>query len=92
MKKTDLEKNKGLKIESRMAASGVPARFGAQAAAVSGAQNRREQRKADQAAGLVPFAVKLNVDLVARLQALAAERKIGMNELVAEVLAKGLEA
>jgi len=90
MKKTDLEKNKGLKIEGRLAASGVPARFGAQAAAVTGAQARREQRKTDQAAGLVPFAVKLNIDLVARLQALAVERQLGMNELVAEVLAKGL--
>jgi predicted HicB family RNase H-like nuclease len=47
-------------------------------------------KKTDLALGLVPFAVKLNGDLVARLQALAKERGVEMNQLVAEVLEKGL--
>jgi hypothetical protein len=40
----------------------------------------------------VPFAVKLNGDLVNQLQALAKERGLDMNELVADVLRKGLAA
>jgi predicted HicB family RNase H-like nuclease len=38
----------------------------------------------------VPFAVKLNGDLVKQLQDLAKERGVEMNALVAEVLQKGL--
>jgi hypothetical protein len=38
----------------------------------------------------VPFAVKLNGDLVKQLQDLAQERGLDMNELVADVLKKGL--
>lgn len=89
MKKTDLEKNKGLKIASRMAASGVPARFGGAAAAMP---NRREQRKADQAAGLMPFACKLDAALIERVRALATERGGDLNGVVTELLTKGLEA
>lgn len=54
--------------------------------------DRREQRKRDQALGLVPFAVKLNGELVQQLQALAKERGLDLNEAVAEVLKKGLAA
>ena len=89
MKKTDLEKNKGLKIDSRMKQAGSPARFGKDAGA---ALDRREQRRLDQALGLVPFAVKLDGELVKRIQALAREREAGLNEVVAELLRKGLEA
>ncbi|HSN42074.1 MAG TPA: hypothetical protein VLT92_18000, partial [Burkholderiales bacterium] len=53
--------------------------------------DRREQRKLDQSLGLVPFAVKLDGDLVKRVQALAQERQAGLNEIVAELLEKGLE-
>ena len=52
--------------------------------------DRREQRKRDQALGLVPFAVKLDSDLVQQIQVLAQTRKLGLNELVAELLEKGL--
>lgn len=86
MKRTDLEKNKGLKINSQMKASGTPARFGNESVVV----DRREQRKLDQAQGLVPFAVKLNGELIKQIQAQAVERQMGMNELVAELLQKGL--
>ncbi len=89
MKKTDLEKNKGFKVSSRMNQAGTPARFGKEAGAVP---DRREQRKLDQAQGLVPFAVKLNADLVKQIQVLAQERQSGLNEVVAELLKKGLES
>ncbi|MEW6613535.1 MAG: hypothetical protein ACOY5C_01405 [Pseudomonadota bacterium] len=85
MKRTDLEKHKGLKIKSQMqgpATAGRP-----KDAAIS----RREQRERDRALGLVPFAVKLNGELVKRLQDLAQERRIGLNELVGELLQKGLD-
>ena len=88
MKKTDLEKNKGLKVDSRMKQAGTPARFGKEASAVT---DRREQRRLDQALGLVPFAVKLDGEMVKRVQALAQERKLGLNEVVGELLKKGLE-
>ena len=87
MKKTDLEKHKGLKISSGVNRFGTPGRFGKDAGAT---MERREQRKLDQALGLVPFAVKLNGDLVKKVQALAQERKSGLNEVVAELLEKGL--
>jgi len=89
MKRTDLEKNKALKVNASMKNAGIPARFGKDADAVP---DRREQRKLDQAQGLVPFAVKLNGDLVQQLQALAQERQVGLNEVVAELLNKGLKA
>ena len=88
MKKTDLDKHKGLKISGKINQAGTPARFGKEAGAVA---DRREQRKLDQAQGLVPFAVKLNGDLVKQLQTLAQERQIGLNEVVTELLKKGLE-
>ena len=89
MKKTDLAKNKGLKINSNMNRFGTPGRFGKDA---NLPLQRREQRKLEQALGLVPFAVKLNGDLVKQVQALAQERKVSLNELVAELLQKGLQA
>ena len=54
--------------------------------------DRREQRKLDAALGLVPFAVKLNSVLVQQLQALAKERGLDLNVVVAEVLTRGLTA
>lgn len=89
MKKTDLDKNIGLKVNSRMKQAGTPVRFGKGAAEV---RDRREQRKRDQSLGLVPFAVKLNGELVKQIQTLAQTRQIGMNELVTELLQKGLES
>jgi hypothetical protein len=89
VKKTDLEKNKGLKIAGGINRFGTPGRFGKDA---NVPLDRREQRKLDQAMGLVPFAVKLNGELVKQIQALAQERKAGLNEVVAELLKKGLES
>lgn len=87
MKKTDLEKNKGLKINSAVNRFGTPGRFGKDAGPVA---DRREQRKLDQALGLVPFAVKLNGELVKRVQALAQARRSALSEVVAELLEKAL--
>ena len=89
MKKTDLEKLKGMKIEAQVGKTMKSSGFGKNEVAPLG---RREQRKLDQALGLVPFAVKLNGDLVKQVQALAQERKTGLNEVVAELLKKGLES
>lgn len=87
MKKTDLYKNQGLKIAGQMKQAGIPGRFGG---AASAAPDQREQRKLDQAQGLVPFAVKLNGKLVQQIQTLAQTRQMGLNEVVAELLKKGL--
>jgi hypothetical protein len=85
MKKVQLERLKAAKIESGMQRDRnlIPS-------VEPTALDRKEQRKRDQAAGLIPFAVKLHGDLVKRLHALAQERNVGMNELVAELLEKGL--
>jgi hypothetical protein len=87
MKKTDLYKNEGLKIASQMKQAGTPNRFGNAAGAEL---SRREQRKLDQEKGLVAFAVKLDVELVRQIHALAQARQTGINETVAALLAKGL--
>ncbi len=89
VKKTDLEKLKGVSINSRMAGTATPGRFGKDAQM---AFNRREQRKQDQAKGLVPFAVKLDAALVKAVQTLAAERKADLGTVVTELLNKGLAA
>jgi uncharacterized protein with von Willebrand factor type A (vWA) domain len=88
VKKTDLAKNDAKKLMGKMTGPGA-SQFGNTAAP---AIDKREQRKRDQALGLVPFAVKLNSELVQQLQALAAEKGLDMNATVAEVLAKGLAA
>ena len=87
LKKTDLEKNKGFKLAGKMNQADAASRFGKATEVVI---DRREQRKRDQALGLVPFAVKLDSDLVQQIQALAQTRKLGLHELVAELLEKGL--
>ena len=88
MKKTDLYKNEGLKINSQMKQAGTPDRFGNAAGAVV---SRREQRKLDQEKGLVAFAVKLDGELVKQIHAAAQARQMGLNETVAALLAKGLD-
>jgi hypothetical protein len=89
MKLTDLHKNQGLKIEGDARRGGVSDRYGS---GVSHVTDRKEQRKLDAAAGLVPFACKLHGDLVRELQARAEASGAGLNETVAELLKKGLAA
>ncbi|MDX2220611.1 MAG: hypothetical protein SF172_16455 [Burkholderiales bacterium] len=86
MKLTDLMKLKGKKIEGRMGGA-APDRFGKGAAEVV---DKKEQRRRDQEAGLVPFAVKLHGDLIKRLHALAQARQVSLNELTAELINAGL--
>ena len=81
-----MAKSDAKKLMGKMSAPGAAGFGNSDAAPV----DRREQRKLDQALGLVPFAVKLNSDLVQQLQALAKDRAVDLNELVAEVLVKGL--
>ena len=85
MKATDLARLKGTKIMGQMKQARAAGKPDAAPAA-----DRREQRKLDQAAGLVPFAVKLDQRLVVQLIALAASRGLSMAEVVDELLRKGL--
>lgn len=87
LKKTDLEKNKASKLMDQMRHPGSQGRFGQAAAPV---MDRREQRKLDQAAGLVPFAAKLNEDLVRQIKALAAKGGVTENDIVDQVVRAGL--
>jgi hypothetical protein len=87
LKKADLEKNKASKLMDQMRHPGSQGRFGQAAAPV---MDRREQRKLDQAAGLVPFAAKLNEDLVRQIKALAAKGGVTENDIVDQVVRAGL--
>ena len=89
MKKTELEKLKGTKISGNMKLSSIPDRFGKDAANMP---DKREQRKRDQEAGLVPFAVKLHGDVVKQIHALAESQKKSLNDVTAELLTKALAA
>jgi len=89
MKKTDLERLAGLKLDTAMRGKASPGRFGQAAAALP---DRKAQRKLDAAAGLVPFACKLPAELTEQLRDRAAGHEGGINALVAELLAKGLQA
>ena len=89
MKKTDLEKNQAMKIDGKMKAAGVPSRFAKSAAEVV---DKREQRRRDSAAGLVPFACKLPAELVKRLHERAAAHEGGVNEIVAQALRQALDS
>lgn len=88
MKPAELQKFNAMKLVNRMrndaGTRGLPG-------SNSGPVDRREQRRLDQAAGLVPFAVKLNGGLIGQIRALAAERKTGINEVVADLLQKALK-
>jgi len=85
-KNTELERLKAASITDRMRQARTPDRYGKGSAAPS----RREQRRLDQAQGLVPFAVKLPAELVSRVRALAEGRQEPLNETVAALLEKGL--
>lgn len=89
MKKTQLEKAKGKQIANEMRKAATPQRFAQQAAQIV---SRKDQRRRDQALGLVPFAVKLPADLVGRLQSQARERGTHINDLTAELLQTALRA
>lgn len=87
MKKFELEKRKAEKLHNDLGAANAPARF---AQAAGSVLDKKEQRKLDQAKGLVPFACKLNQDLVKQLHDTCSERNIALNDLIAELLQAGL--
>ncbi len=86
-KKTDLERLKAANLQDRLQKSTPPERYAHGAHALT----RKEQRERDRAQGLVPFAVKLNGELVKKLHDLAKEKDVSLNEVVAELLERGLE-
>ena len=87
MKRVDLEKNMAHKLDGRMKQAGTPGRF-----AGDTVLDRKEQRKLDQAKGLIPFAVKLDAQLAGEIRALAESRQTSLHEMVGELLRKGLSA
>lgn len=87
MNKFQLERTKAFRLASELKQSGGTGRPGAQPPT-----DRRAQRKMDQAAGLVPFPLKLSQAQADRLRALALERGMPTNEVVAELLDKALQA
>lgn len=86
-KKTDLDRLMLDRINAQRKNAGASARFGDAAGAPP---DRREQRKLDAAAGLVPFACKLPSALTQQLRDRAATHEGGINALVAELLQKAL--
>lgn len=86
LKRTELAKNKMIKITHAVRIAGVPDRFGAGSDLV----DRKEQRRLDQAAGLIPFACKLPSTLVQALHACVAAEQSTMNDWVAGLLAASL--
>jgi len=84
MKKTELEKRRGLKIANALRQSAY--RQDAPAAA-----DRRAQRERDRAAGLVPFAVKLPGELLRLLHEESRQTGQSLNDLVEHLLRTGLK-
>ncbi len=89
MKPADLSRLKGTKIMGQMNQERGAARFGQPGAP---AIDKREQRRLDQAAGLVPFAVKLDQALIRQVSDLADSRGVPMADQVSELLRAGLKA
>ncbi|MBA2411617.1 MAG: hypothetical protein M3Q28_06665 [Pseudomonadota bacterium] len=85
MKRGELEKRQGNKLTNQMRADG-----NVYGRAVAPELDRRAQRDRDRALGLVPFAVKLPQEVVKALQEQAIQKGVGLNEITAEVLGKGL--
>ncbi len=89
MKLTDLHKNAALKAEASVRHGGVSDRYGKGASHVP---DRKEQRKLDAAAGLVPFACKLHGDLVKQLRDRAEAAGEDINQTVDALLRAALAA
>ncbi len=87
MKKTDLERHAAMKIDGQMRGAAVPGRFAQGSAQLP---DRKERRRQDAAAGLVPFACKLPAELAQTLRERADAHAGGINGLMVELLEKGL--
>ncbi len=89
LKRTEIERLKAAHLKNRMRQSPVPERFGAGSSAGA---DRRERRRLERERGLVPFAVKLDGELVKQLRSLAHERKQDLTDVVTDLLKKGLHS
>ena len=87
-KKSDLEKSKLIRAQGKMKLANAANRQSGDSAVA--ALDKRERRKLDQAKGLVPFATKLPETLIAQLHERAAAQNCPLQDLVAELLEKGL--
>jgi hypothetical protein len=87
MKRTELEKRKAMAIVNAQRQAGN--RYGPAQVAPP---DRRAQRAADRAAGLVPLAVKLPAELVAEVNARAQRDGVSVSEAAAVLLRAGLDA
>jgi predicted HicB family RNase H-like nuclease len=67
--------------------AGTPDRFGQ-----AGVPDRKEQRRLDHEKGLIPIEVKIESSLAAEVRAQAEARGVTVNDLVSELLRKGLAA
>ncbi len=84
----ELAKRTGLKINLQNKNAGIPNRF---AQGVSEETQRKEQRKRDAAAGLVPFACKLPMELITALNARATLDGTEVGAVLQAALAKHLK-
>ena len=69
-------------MSNLMKVAGIPDRFGKGGMV----PDRKELRRLDQAAGLIPFACKLHSELITRLHAEVAKNGTTMNVLVESLL------
>lgn len=87
MKLADMYKSKGSKINSNIKPHGATGKPSGEPAPL----DRREQRKLDQAKGLVAFACKLEGSLINQIRTIADERQMPLNDVVAALLTAGIE-
>ena len=87
-KRSDLEKSKLIRAQGKMKLANAANRQSGDSAITS--VDKRERRRLDQAMGLVPFATKLPEVLIARLHELATAENMPLQDLVAELLERGL--
>ena len=85
MNRAELEKSRGIKINGKVGVAGVPGRFTGAAIV-----DKREQRRLDQASGLIPFACKLPAELVKQIQERGMAHEGGINAFLAELLGKAI--
>lgn len=82
-----MEKLSAVKLLGNVKKAGTPQRF----AADSAVADRREQRRLDQAAGLVSFPIKLTQPVIDAVRARATEQGVSTNEVIDRLLAQALD-
>jgi len=87
LKREDLARQMQLKIDGQRKGAAVPGRFAQGAGEVV---TRKEQRRRDAAAGLVPFACKLPAELAQQLRERAEAEGGDLNALVTKLLTQAL--